>query len=129
MLDINFIEDNLQEVITNLKKRNQDYTQELNFVVEKNKLRKEILMSVEKLKAEKNQISKAIGQLIAKKEFDQVEVSKTKVSTLNTQINQFDEQLKIVVNELNNALAYLPNMPQADVVVGTDEKDNLEIRR
>lgn len=77
MLDINYIEQNYDEVVKRLNMRNQqDYSSDLKFVIEKNKKRKELLSKVEKIKAEKNQLSKQVGVLVREK-------NKMKLNKLN----------------------------------------------
>jgi len=129
MLDINLIETEFDRVVKALNNRNQDYSEQLKKAIEKNQLRKNILGEVEKLKAEKNQLSKQIGELIVQKRLTEVEVIKKNVSEMNNQIDSLDEKLRTVVTELSDTLAYIPNLPQEDVVIGKDENDNKEIRR
>lgn len=77
MLDINYIEQNYDEVVKRLNMRNQqDYSSDLKFVIEKNKKRKELLLKVEKIKAEKNQLSKQVGVFVREK-------NKMKLNKLN----------------------------------------------
>nr|VZR99425.1 hypothetical protein MF5582_00064 [Mycoplasma feriruminatoris] len=80
MLDINYIEQNLDEVIKRLNMRNQqDYSADLKYAVEKNLKRKEILVKSEALKSKKNQLSKEIGILIKDKKLNNLNKLKLKL--------------------------------------------------
>ncbi|PPE05911.1 serine--tRNA ligase [Williamsoniiplasma lucivorax] len=129
MLDINFIEENQKDVEKRLNHRGNDFSKDLKFVVEKNKRRKEILVEVEKLKATKNQLSKEIGFLIRDQKNGEIEQIKNKIVQMDVQIVELDEELKIVVKEMNDVLAGIPNLPDESVVVGADENDNVEVRK
>ncbi|WP_026389478.1 serine--tRNA ligase [[Acholeplasma] multilocale] len=129
MLDINYIEQNLEYVTAQLNKRAGDYTEDLNFVVGKNKRRKELLLEVEKLKAEKNSLSKQVGELMRDKKVDEATTIKLQVSDMNADIEKFDAELKIVNEELDAKLREIPNVPNANMPIGVDDNDNPEVRR
>jgi len=129
MLDINFIEANQKEVVKRLNSRNVDYTSDVHKIVELNHQRKLILIDVEKLKSDRNNLSKTIGELVRAKKNDEVESIKTRVGKINQAITRYDEQLKEVNYLLDHFLRTIPNLPDAEIKVGIDENDNQEIRR
>ncbi|MCK8461412.1 serine--tRNA ligase [Mycoplasma capricolum subsp. capricolum] len=130
MLDINYIEQNLDEVIQRLNKRNQqDYSDDLKYVVSKNLKRKEILVKSEALKSRKNQLSKEIGTLLKEKKVDQSEQAKMEVINLNEQIIKLDEELRVVNDQILEKLLYIPNLPHKDIYFGKSDEDNVEIRK
>lgn len=130
MLDINYIEQNYDEVVKRLNMRNQqDYSSDLKFVIEKNKKRKELLLKVEKIKAEKNQLSKQVGVFVREKKQDEAEQIKQQVSKMNSEIQVLDDELKITNEEMITKLQYIPNLPHKDITFGSDDNDNVEIRK
>ena len=129
MLDINFIEANQKEVIKRLNSRNADYTSDIQKTVELNHQRKLILIDVEKLKSDRNNLSKTIGEIVRAKKNDEVESIKTRVGEINQTITRHDEQLKEVNYLLDHLLRTIPNLPDAKIKVGIDDSDNQEIRR
>ena len=52
----------------------------------------------------------------------------TAMRNLGDNIAALDEELKAVEAELFDALAGIPNIPDADVPIGVDDKDNVVIR-
>ncbi|AGJ91108.1 serine--tRNA ligase [Mycoplasma putrefaciens] len=130
MLDINYIEQNFEKVLEKLNMRNQqDYRNDLEFVVNQNKQRKELIIKVEKIKAEKNQLSKEIANLVRQQNQVQVYQLKQKISEMNLEIELLDNQLKIVNQQLNTKLLYIPNIPHENIYFGHDDNDNLEIKK
>lgn len=129
MLDINFIEANQKEVIKRLNSRNTDYTTDVQKAIELNHQRKLILIDVEKLKSDRNNLSKTIGELVRAKKNDEVESIKTRVGEINQTITRYDEQLKEINYLLEHLLRTIPNLPDAKIKVGIDDNDNQEIRR
>ncbi|MGK0400681.1 MAG: seryl-tRNA synthetase [Candidatus Azotimanducaceae bacterium] len=89
--------------------------------------RKSAQTTMETLQAERNRVSKAIGQAKAKGE-DTAPIMAT-VSDLGAQL----DQQKVVFDEASQALQAvlmgLPNLPDAGVPEGLNETHNVEIRR
>ncbi|WP_031542362.1 serine--tRNA ligase [Mesoplasma photuris] len=129
MLDANYIEQNLEYVTQQLNKRGQDYTKDLLFVVSKNQRRKELLALVEQIKADKNQLSKEVGEKMKVKDVDGANKLKLQVSDMNSDIEKFDLELKDVNSELTQALQEIPNVPNKNIPIGKDDNDNVEVRR
>ncbi|KAJ3617130.1 hypothetical protein Zmor_008859 [Zophobas morio] len=98
-------------------------------VVELNKKRKEIILNVENLKAEKNKFSKEIGELMRNKETEKANELKDRVSKINVEIEKMDPELEKVQEELNSLASTIPNIPNDNMPVGLDEEENIEIRK
>ncbi len=75
----------------------------------------------------RNEISKRIGE--AKKKGEDPTALIAEVQRLKEAIAGKEEEERALGEELRHLLAELPNMPAPDVPDGTDESDNLEIRR
>ena len=48
---------------------------------------------------------------------------------VSNQIKQLGEEARQLKKEVNQVLMYLPNVPHQSVPVGSDENENLEIKR
>ena len=125
MLDLKYILSNLDEVKEKTKNRNYEF--DFDTLVAENSKRKDIINEVEKLKADRNAISKQVG--ILKKEGkdttelqEQVKRDASKMQELDAALNTCDENIK-------NMLLNLPNLIDDTTPVGKDESDNVEVRK
>ncbi|ATZ16045.1 seryl-tRNA synthetase [Entomoplasma freundtii] len=134
MLDVNYIEDHFDEVVTRLNNRGQNYTLALAQVVKENQRRKKYLKEVENLKAKKNQLSKKIADLfkdskIVAKRQEMTNELKSEISVFDKKIVLLDRRLKAVTEKMFDHLSFIPNLPALDVPFGLDDSENEEIRR
>jgi seryl-tRNA synthetase len=88
-----------------------------------------LLTKLQQMQARRNEASKQIGQAKAKKDEAQAQVLMAEVSGLKTEIQEGEEEERKLQAGLNDVLATIPNLPAADVPVGSDEKANVELRR
>ena len=124
MLDIRFIRENTEAVKAAMISRNADV--DVEAVLERDARRRAIISEVDTLKAERNRISKSIGQMI--KEGNDPEEIKAQVREMGDRISTFDEEQREVEAKQREALLYIPNMPSETTPVGKDENDNPVIR-
>ena len=89
--------------------------------------RKTIQVRTEELQAQRNALSKQIGQLKAKGE--SAEAVMAQVAAMKAELEQSATRLDEIQSQLNAMLLAVPNLPQDDVPVGSDEADNVELRR
>lgn len=89
--------------------------------------RKALQSSTELLQAQRNSLSKQIGQLKAKGE-DTSEVMR-QVGGLGGKLKENEIALEALQNELNGFLLGIPNLPHDSTPRGKDETENLEIKR
>ncbi|MDF2530003.1 MAG: serine--tRNA ligase [Gammaproteobacteria bacterium] len=89
--------------------------------------RKLIQTSTQELQAQRNQQAKLIGQAKAKGE--DVTALLQEGESLGSQLKQAEAELESVQNKLHAILSMVPNLPDASVPVGKNEKDNVEVRR
>lgn len=88
--------------------------------------------SLQELQQQANEWAKRIGELKSKGENadEAIAMSKEIKAQIATLKQAQDEAAEDVPTELVDELLYsLPNVPQADVPIGEDEDDNVEIRR
>lgn len=124
MLDIKFIRENAEAIKTAMKNRNADV--DVDAVLKLDSRRRAIVSEVEELKAERNRISKNIGQMI--KEGGDPEAVKSQVREMGDRIGALDDEQREVDATLRDALLFIPNMPSATTPIGKDENDNPIIR-
>lgn len=124
MLDIKLIREQSDFVKEALAKRQME-TGVIDDVLGLDEERRRLILDVESKKAERNAVSKEIGRMKAKEER---EARITAMRALGEQIASVDEQLKSVEDKLYDLVAGIPNIPDPDVPLGTDDKDNVVIR-
>jgi len=79
--------------------------------------------------AERNDVSKKIGQAKAQKNEDEAQRLMARVEALKARQAEHAEVERQAAEALKAILASLPNIPFPDVPVGADEHDNVEVRR
>ena len=128
MLDITLLRKDLAHVITRLDKRKspQPFLDIDRFTALESE-RKTLQASTEELQAQRNSLSKQIGQLKAKGEDTSAVMAS--VGGLGDKLKASAERLDVIQAELSAMLMAVPNLPQDDVPVGADESANVEVRR
>ncbi|MBG59643.1 MAG: serine--tRNA ligase [Peredibacter sp.] len=126
MLDIKFIESNLNTVKENLAKRNFDI-EEIDKIVLLNTSRKELTTQVENTQAQIKSLSKEIG--MKKKSGENADNLMSEVQTLKASIEAQNVKLEQVKEDLQQKLASVPNLLEEDTPVGSDENDNVEVNK
>ena len=124
MLDIKLIREQTEFVKDALRKRHME-TGVIDEIVALDEKRRALILDVESKKAERNSVSKEIGRM---KDKDEREAKIASMRTLGDDINTLDEELKGVESLLYYQVATLPNIPDQDVPIGLDDKDNVVIR-
>ena len=92
--------------------------------------RRRALMTEAQLgQARRNEASKAIGAAMARGDKDVAEALKAEVAALKDRMPAIEAEEKLLGEQLQAALAIIPNLPAADVPDGTSEEDNVEASR
>lgn len=89
--------------------------------------RRGVLTQLQTLQAERNEKSKAIGEI--KKSGGDAQAAMDEVATIKDQMSALEEKERTLGEALNQHLAGLPNILFDDVPEGADENDNVEIRK
>lgn len=89
--------------------------------------RRQNLVKVEELKAERNTVSAEIAQ--AKRNKENADEKIAAMQTLSAEVKQLDTELLAIDEQLQAILTTLPNTPHESVPVGQDEEENREVRR
>ncbi len=128
MLSISFIQNNKNELLEGLAKRNfKNASKIIDAVLEKDQVRKKIQTELENTLAESNKISKEIGFLFKNGEVSKANELKEKTGQLKIHSKNLNEDLTNLSAEVSDLLYQIPNIPHQSVKAGTSEEDNEEI--
>ena len=128
MLDIKFVRENPDAVDKACESRQNAHWDREKFF-ELDEARRSVIVEVETLQAERNAVSKEIGQLMREGKKDEAEAAKAKVAANKERIAELDDKRAEVEQELFDLVAAIPNIPHESVPYGKDDSDNPEVRR
>ena len=127
MLDIKFVRENPEVVKENIKKKFQDQKLPLvDEVIDIDAKIRSLKVEGENLKAQRNTLSKQIGQLMREKKIDEANEIKALVSKNNERIAEIDPEIVKLEEELRNRMLVIPNIVDPSVPVGKDDSMNVE---
>ena len=125
MLDAKWIRESPEEVRTLLERRRHSF--DLDSLLELEAKRREILGRVEALKAKRNEGSKAVADI--KKQGGDATSIMDAMRVIGDQVKELDAELSAVESDFEERLLHMPNKLHESVPVGTDESDNIEVKR
>ena len=120
MLDINRIRE--EPEVVKVAMRDLNVEAPIDQILALDAKRREILVVVEELRAERNTVSKEIGR---SKDKDERQVRIEQMRAVGNRIKALETELKSVESDLYDALLQVPNLPGPDVPVGPDEEHNV----
>jgi seryl-tRNA synthetase len=91
--------------------------------------RRAALSRQQEAETERNALSKQIGRAKAQGDEDEFNRLRGEVERLKSVLEEAGEDARRFGEQLNQHLAAIPNLPEADVPVGKSEDDNKEVRR
>ena len=121
MLDIKYIKENPQEVISRLALKGKDAANEINEILRLDGERRALIAETEALKAEQNKTTKLIPQY--KKEGKDVAPIFEQMKQMSNTAKANDEKIKAIEAEFNNIMLGLPNLPDTDLKPGGKENN------
>jgi seryl-tRNA synthetase len=127
MLQIHFIRENKEEVITRLAKKNFDATAVVELVVELDEKRRNTQVELDNLLAESNKLSKDIGEMMKNGEKAKAEILKEKTTQIRENSKLLNESLNTITNQLQDELYKLPNLPAEIVPFGKTPEENVNV--
>lgn len=127
MLDVKLVRENPDAVKAAMKSRNMNADETIDIILKIDVDRRSVTGEVEALKARQNADTKKIPML-KKQGVDTTELM-AHLKELSEQIKEQDAKLTELEEMQKNLLLALPNIPSADVPVGTDDSQNKEMRR
>ncbi len=128
MLDITLLRKDLAQVVARLEAREspQPFLDVARFSALEAE-RKTIQSRTEALQAQRNSLSRHIGQAKAKGEDSAAAMAQ--VGGLGEELKTSAERLDAIQVELSELLMSVPNLPHESVPLGVDESGNVEVRR
>ena len=125
MLDIQLLRTQPEEVVQRLATRGGEIDFGPFNALEAE--RKTLQQRTQDLQAQRNSLSKQIGLLKGKGE--NASAVMAEVGQIGDELKASEARLSVLLEEINRFTSALPNLPAADVPVGADENDNVEIKR
>ncbi len=124
MLDIRLFREEPDLVREGLRKVGEDPAM-VDQIVRVDERRRQLLVEVERLKAERNTVSKAIGAMRDKAERD---ARIGEMRAVGDRISVLDQEVAGVEAELQRLMLLVPNLPDDSVPVGADDSENVVVR-
>ncbi len=128
MIDLKILRNEPDLVKESLKKRNMDIGIFEDLVVLEQK-RREAITKSEKKKALRNNISSQIATARKNKENEKALEFQKKAKEISKEVKTLDDETKNINEELMSKLLYIPNFPSENAPLGTDENDNIQIKK
>ena len=126
MLDMKMIIANPDEVRRRLSLRKPELAAQIDEVLALYEKYKKILACVEELRAQRNSLSKQIGQIKKEKGDGAAQETMQKVAKLKETMAQQEAQLEPLKKQVDDLLLSIPNLPNEHIPVGTSDADNPE---
>ena len=120
MLDIKFIRENPD--IVQKAAKNKGFEVDVSHILEIDTKHRELLLSVQKLREERNRLAKATSNVVDKQNIEEGKKIKDHLA-------KEEHALKAVEEELQKWLYKIPNPAKSDVKVGKDETENEVVKK
>ena len=125
MLDLKFIRENPEKVKEGVQNKNEK--DNIDEILSQDKKRRENLQKVEELKAKRNKTSQEIGKIM--KAGGNADEIRAEMKTVSDEIKELDDEVRNIEEQLNDLLAWTCNLPHESVPVGKSAEDNVEARK
>ena len=125
MLTLKSINENTDEIIRQLAKKNFDAKTVLEEIKALDTIRRNTQQQLDATLSEINALSKSIGALMKEGKKNEADAAKEKVSALKESSKQLDETLKLSETKIQELLVTIPNLPHHSVPEGKTPADNV----
>jgi len=130
MLDIKFVRENPDLVKENIKKKFQDQKLGLvDQVINLDKKYRELQLSGDTLRMERNSLSKEIGNLMREGKKDEAESTKAKVNEINSKLENIEKDTDEYSVKIKEIMMRIPNIIHESVPIGKNDTENVEIQK
>jgi seryl-tRNA synthetase len=123
MLDIAFIRQNTEAVRAAIQNKRCDV--DLDALLEADRVRRESITEIEKLRARKNEIAGAIPKASKDDRPKLIEEGKS----VKTSLEALEPKLAEAQKRFDELMLRIPSVPRPEVPIGKGEEDNVEIRK
>lgn len=124
MLDLKFVRSNLDRIREMIRDRGYDL--DVSRLEALDQERRKRLTSLEELRHRRNQVSEEIAAM--KKRGEDASEVIAQMKEVSSQIKEREKELSQFLEELDQLLMVMPNIPHESVPVGKDENDNPVVR-
>ena len=124
MLDLKFVRSNLGDIEEMM--RNRGYDLDISRFEALDRKRRDRLSVLEALRHQRNRVSEDIAAM--KKQGEDASDVIAEMKKVSSEIKEKEKELPQLVDELDQLLMVIPNIPHESVPVGKDENDNPVIR-
>lgn len=124
MLQLNYIREHKEEVITRLAIKNFDAKELVEKILSIDNNRRKTQTDLDALNADAHTFAKQIGELFKSGKQAEANELKNKTHTLKATIKKLEATLSSAEEELNKVLVLLPNLPSTKVPKGKTPADN-----
>ena len=123
MLSIQQIVENTDRVRERLETRGEEPP--LDEIIEIDAKRRSLIAEGDRLRAQRNEVSKAIGAAKQKPSPEQI----TEMREVGDRVKQIEADVRAAESKINDLIIALPNLPLDDVPVGPDESANVIVEQ
>lgn len=127
MLQLGYIRENKEKVITSLAKKHMDAKQIVEEVIQLDENRRSTQVALDNTLAEANKLSSSIGEMMKNGEKAKAEILKQKTAQLKETSKELSEKLDGFASELTQKMYLLPNLPAEIVPEGKTPEENLNV--
>ena len=127
MLQIGYIRENKEKVITALAKKHMDAKQIVEEVIQLDENRRSTQVALDNTLAEANKLSSSIGEMMKNGEKAKAEILKQKTAQLKETSKELSEKLDGFATELTQKMYLLPNLPAEIVPEGKSPVESLDV--
>ena len=130
MIDINIIRTNRKLVEDNLKKKFQEEKIPLlDEIIAIDKEVRDLKVTGDNLRQERNTTSDEIGLLYKDKKVDEANLKKERVKEINKELIEIEEKETKLSEELRTKMMVIPQIIDDSVPVGKDDSENVELQK
>lgn len=126
MLDVKVLRDDPESLKDMLNARGSD-TAVVDKAIDFDKKKRECIVEADSKKAERNTVSKELGQ--KKKRGEDISEDAARMKEVSNQIKELDQEISRLDQALLDILEQIPNFPHSSVPSGLTDEDNVEVER
>ena len=130
MLDLKFVRENPDLVKKNIKNKFQDEKLPLvDEVIQLDAERRAAQQEADKLRGERNKLSKQIGALMGQGKKDEAEEVKKLVAADASRLEELSVKEKELDEKVTKIMMTIPNIIDSSVPIGKDDSENVEVQK
>ncbi len=128
MISLRYIQENPQEVIEKLAKKQFDAREIVGSIAGLSATKNQTQVQSDKAKAEMNTLSREIGMLMRNGKKEEAEKARARTAELKDQIRELDQLFSELELKIRDLQVLLPNIPHLTVPYGKSPEDNEVVR-